>query len=336
LIVDISGVELPAARIQELAEVCEPGVTVIAIGDHNDVALYRDLIQAGVHDYIVKPVAPQALAEALELRPGQAGAPISHRLAKLVAFVGARGGVGTTTLAVNLAWYLANRQNRRVALLDLNLQRGDCVLALNVTPTAGLREALTNPSRLDLVFLERVMAVQGERLFVLSAEEPFDHEVQFTAEAVDKLIGLLRTQFHYVVVDVPDVIAAAHRRVLDIANLRVVVADRTLRSVRDTARLRLTLGEGDLQHRNLLVINRNGEGGRHAVKLHEMRGIVEMERDASSPSNRTCSAPPPAPAGSRRNGAAALSKPSPHWPASCPAARPSGAAGGGSLNEIRQ
>lgn len=277
LIVDISGVELPAARIQELAEVCEPGVTVIAIGDHNDVALYRDLIQAGVHDYIVKPVAPQALAEALELRPGQAGAPISHRLAKLVAFVGARGGVGTTTLALNLAWYLANRQNRRVALLDLNLQRGDCALALNVTPTAGLREALTNPSRLDLVFLERVMAVQGERLFVLSAEEPFDHEVQFTAEAVDKLIGLLRTQFHYVVVDVPDVIAAAHRRVLDIANLRVVVADRTLRSVRDTARLRLTLGEGDLQHRNLLVINRNGEGGRHAVKLHEMRGIVEME-----------------------------------------------------------
>src|SRR5438270_922489 len=68
-----------------------------------------------------------------------------------------RGGVGTTTVAVNLAWYLANRQNRRVALLDLNLQRGDCALALNVTPTAGLREALTNPTRLDLVFLERVM-----------------------------------------------------------------------------------------------------------------------------------------------------------------------------------
>jgi len=90
LIVDISGVEMAAARIQELAEVCEPGVTVIAIGDHNDVALYRDLVHAGVHDYLVKPISPQALAEALELRPGQAGAPISHRLAKLVALVGAR------------------------------------------------------------------------------------------------------------------------------------------------------------------------------------------------------------------------------------------------------
>jgi pilus assembly protein CpaE len=234
-------------------------------------------MHAGVHDYIVKPVAPQALAEALDLRPGQAGAPISHRLAKLVALVGARGGVGTTTVAVNLAWYLANRQNRRVALLDLNLQRGDCALALNVTPTAGLREALTNPTRLDLVFLERVMAVQGDRLFVLSAEEPFDHEVKFTGDAVDKLVGLLRTQFHYVIVDVPDLIAEPNRRVLDLANLRVVVADRTLRSVRDTARLRLALGDGDLQHRNVLVVNRNGEGGRHAVKLHEMRGIVEME-----------------------------------------------------------
>jgi len=146
-----------------------------------------------------------------------------------------------------------------------------------VTPTAGLREALTNPSRLDLVFLERVMAVQGERLFVLSVEEPFDHQVTFTSDAVDRLVGLLRTQFHYVVVDVPDLIAEANRRVIDIANLRVVVADRTLRSVRDTARLRMALGEGDLQHRNVLVINRNGEGGRHAVKLHELRGIVEME-----------------------------------------------------------
>ena len=146
-----------------------------------------------------------------------------------------------------------------------------------MTPTAGLREALTNPSRLDLVFLERVMAVQGERLFVLSVEEPFDHQVTFTSDAVDRLVGLLRTQFHYVVVDVPDLIAEANRRVIDIANLRVVVADRTLRSVRDTARLRMALGEGDLQHRNVLVINRNGEGGRHAVKLHELRGIVEME-----------------------------------------------------------
>ena len=146
-----------------------------------------------------------------------------------------------------------------------------------MTPTAGLREALTNPTRLDLVFLERVMAVQGDRLFVLSAEEPFDHEVKFTGDAVDKLVGLLRTQFHYVIVDVPDLIAEPNRRVLDLANLRVVVADRTLRSVRDTARLRLALGDGDLQHRNVLVVNRNGEGGRHAVKLHEMRGIVEME-----------------------------------------------------------
>ena len=62
LIVDISGVEMPAARMQELAEVCEPGVTVIAIGDHNDVAVYRDLVHAGVHDYLVKPISPQALA----------------------------------------------------------------------------------------------------------------------------------------------------------------------------------------------------------------------------------------------------------------------------------
>ena len=261
IIVDISGSDMPASQVHNLAELCEPGVTVIAIGDRNDVGLYRDLVQAGVSEYIVKPVTVQLLAKALSSTPTVAeGSPISWKLGKMVAVVGARGGVGATTLVMNLAWYLANRQNRRVLLLDLDLQNGDCALALNLKPTPGLREALVNPVRIDSVF-------------VLSAEEPLRADAEFTAEAVETLVAVLRTQFHYIIADVPRIPAAPYRQALDIADVRVIVADQTLRSVRDTVRLRDALGKRDPASSDFLVVNRSGEGGCQAVTLEEMAKV---------------------------------------------------------------
>ena len=274
IIVDISGSDMPASQVHDLAELCEPGVTVIAIGDRNDVGLYRDLVQAGVSEYIVKPVTVQLLAKALSSTPTVAeGSPISWKLGKMVAVVGARGGVGATTLVMNLAWYLANRQNRRVLLLDLDLQNGDCALALNLKPTPGLREALVNPVRIDSVFIERTVTILGDRLFVLSAEEPLRADAEFTAEAVKTLVGVLRTQFHYIIADVPRIPAAPYRQALDIADVRVIVADQTLRSVRDTVRLRDALGERDPASSDFLVVNRSGEGGCQAVTLAEMAKV---------------------------------------------------------------
>jgi pilus assembly protein CpaE len=257
-----------------LPSLCEPGVTVIAIGDKNDIGLYRDLVHAGVSDYIVKPLTAQLLAKALigATASGE-GSPISRKLGKVVAVVGSRGGVGATTLAVHLALHLANQQSRRVVLLDLDLHTGDCALALNLKPTPGLREALANPLRIDSVFLDRTMAIHGDRLFVLSAEEPLRVDAEFTAEAVDKLVGVLRTQFHYIVADVPRILGSPYWQALDTADLRIIVADRTLRSVRDTVRLREAFNTGRAEHSNMLVVNRSGEGGRRAMTLAEMTKV---------------------------------------------------------------
>jgi pilus assembly protein CpaE len=274
IIVDISGVDMPASQIHDLAELCEPGVTVVAIGDRNEVALYRDLKQAGVSEYIVKPITAPLLAKALSPMPAAAEAsPINRKLGSMVGVVGARGGVGATTLAIHLGWYLAHRQSRRVMLLDLDLQTGDCALALNLKPTPGLREALANPLRIDSVFLERAAAIHSERLFVLSAEEPLRADAEFSPEAVETLVGALRMQFHYIIADVPRIPAAPYRQALDMADLRVIVADQTLRSARDAVRLRNALGTYDGVHRNLLVINRSGEGGRQAMTLAEMAKV---------------------------------------------------------------
>jgi pilus assembly protein CpaE len=277
LVVDISDVALPVSEVNHLANVCEPGVSVIVIGTRNEVGLYRDLLQAGVADYIVKPLTPHLVAKALNtIKNGADAAPISRKVGKLITFVGARGGVGTSTLAVNLSWHLANRLGRRVALLDLDLHNGVCSLMLNLPPSSGLRDALENPLRVDSLFLERTMTLSGERLFVLGSQEPLEDELQFSAPAINRLVEVLREQFHYVVVDVPRLPSAVSRRVLEIADTRAIVVDQTLQAIRDAARLGRLPGLDGSERRDLIVVNRKGEAGRHAVRVEEVAGALEQ------------------------------------------------------------
>ena len=117
------------------------------------------------------------------------------------------------------------------------------------------------------------MAVHGERLFVLSAEEPLRADPDLTTEAVETLIRVLRTQYHYIIVDVPRIPAAPYRQALDTADVRVVVADQTLRSVRDTVRLCDRRGVRLAIRSDLIVLNRAGEGGPRAMTLEDMTKV---------------------------------------------------------------
>jgi pilus assembly protein CpaE len=291
LIVDISGIDLPLSQIHMLAEVCEPGTNVVAIGDHNDVSLYRDLVDAGVSNYIVKPLTRELLTRALtpKANSGEMGrAARSVKLGKMVSFVGARGGVGTTTLACNLAWHLANRQSRRVALVDLDLQNGDCALLFNITTAPGLRDALANPLRLDPLLLDRIMTQHGERLFMLGSEEPLHENVQITATAIDTLFSVLRSQFHYVIVDVPRIPAPAFRRALEIADRRIIVVDQTMRAMRDAVRLTKMFGDSEIpgaehsaEHRNIFIVNRVGE--HHALSLKDVHKVLQVQATSTVP-----------------------------------------------------
>ena len=288
LLVDISGVDLPLSKIHTLAEVCEPGTNVVALGDQNDVGLYHDLIDAGVSNYIVKPLTRELLTKTLAPKTNGSGeiGRASLKLGKMVSFIGARGGVGTTTLAANLAWHLANRQSRRVALVDLDLQHGDCHLLLNIAATPGLRDALVNPLRLDALLLDRLMTQHGERLFVLGGEEPLHEHVQFNTSAIDTLFSVLRSQFHYVIVDVPRIPAPGYRRALEIADRRIIVVDPTMRAMRDAVRLaKMFDGGGDpsAERRSAFIVNRVGEAGRHGLSLVEINRTLQARPTSMVP-----------------------------------------------------
>ncbi len=273
LIVDISGADMPLSQVHTLADVCEPGTDVVALGDRDSVGLYRDLIEAGVSNYIVKPLTRDLLTKLLA--PKTANVPkVSLKLGKVVAFTGARGGVGTTTLAANLAWNLANRQGRRVALVDLDLQSGDCALLFNIENTPGFRDALANPLRLDHLLLDRIMTRVGERLSVLGSEEPLEANIQVTAAATDTLFAALRTQFHYIIVDVPRISAPAYRRALEMADRRVIVVDQTMRSMRDAVRLAGLFDDAD--PRNVFVVNRVGETGTAGLTLKSVETVLQV------------------------------------------------------------
>lgn len=286
LLVDLTGAELPATEIHRLSEVCEPHTMVVAIGERNDVGVYRDLVQAGVIDYLVKPMTRTLLHNVLQPMFQGAEEPqtnFSQKVGKVVAVLGARGGVGATTIATNLAWYLSHRRSSRVALVDLDLVHGDGALLLDIKPVAGVREVLENPQRIDPLFLDRVMTRFGDRLFVLAAEERVDQRVNIAPKALDTLLPLLRQQFHYVVLDLPRTEVELRQAAMEQAHMRLLVTDQTIRSIRDTHRFRPMLDNPKSGQRNLLIVNRVGEQSAGAIDLNAIGKAAGVSVDAKVP-----------------------------------------------------
>jgi pilus assembly protein CpaE len=285
LIVDISGAEMPVSAVQRLAEVCEPGVALAVVGDRNDVGLYRDLVHAGVNEYIVKPMNRSLVQTTIDLLMGNGAAPsvpMSQKLGRVVSVVGTRGGVGATTIAANVAWMLANTDKRRVALIDLDFSFGDCALMLDVKQGGTLCDVLEHPERIDELLLKRAMILCGERLSLLMSEEQLGTARKINVQAFAPLFDLLRQEFHYVIVDVP-----RHSeflgRMMELSNTRMIVTDQTLRGIRDTVRLRPYFDIPIAGQRNLVILNRAGEGGKEHFDLAAISEAMGLPIDATVP-----------------------------------------------------
>ncbi len=261
LLVDLSGVALKVGAMERLAEVCDPDVSVMALGDSNDIALYRGLQSLGVAEYFYKPLPADQLGQALaSLARGANGTGPRARAGKVVAVAGVRGGAGATTLAINLAHRLA-AEGRRVALVDLDLSGGTVALGLDLKPAAALREALEAPERLDDLFLERAVVSAGDRLDVLAAEEGPGHAPEPRPDAVAALLHRLARRYHYVVADLPRGALAAP--ILALAGARLLVSDPSLAGARDALRLSQALGAATP---TLVALNRAGQPGGLSVQ----------------------------------------------------------------------
>jgi len=256
LIVDITDAAKPLNALLPIVAAFIDDTKVVAIGAINDIEFYREVIDAGVAEYLVKPITGKALTAAIQriVAPTSAANEDRH----VIGVIGARGGVGATLVSVNIAWLLAQDYNKSTTLIDLDLWHGTVALALDIEPTRGLREALEHPTRIDSLFISSACAKLGERMHVMASEEAVDDDVHFEAGAITLLIDQVRRQSDYIVVDVPRSSPRARTRVMNSATDLVIVTDLTLASLRDVLRIQQQITQLAPNSRVLVVANRFG------------------------------------------------------------------------------
>jgi pilus assembly protein CpaE len=270
LFVDVEG--LPIEEVEAgITEISRLGSAVIALGSINDVNYFRRIMRAGARDYLIKPVDAEMLGEALaRLEQPSDGL---HAQGRLAAFVGARGGVGSTTLAINAAWILADKLSRRTGLVDMDLYAGNIALALDIEPTRGLREAFDDPERVDEVFLQNAMASFGKYLHVLATEESFDDAVRMSDDKVLRLADTMRANFDMTILDIPRHFVMREPALFSKLNDVVIVSELTLQSLRDVNRLTKLLSARNRQMRIHVVANR--ATGKPDVTLKEFEAGID-------------------------------------------------------------
>lgn len=257
LFIDVTGIDRVLDAVQALSDVCEPQLQVVVIGATNDVGLYRALIRMGVADYLFKPMTAELLEAVIWRLMSGTEREGQGRLGKLVAVSGARGGAGASSIAANVASYLADKASRRVCLLDLDVTTGAQAMLLGTRPNAGLAEALEVPGRVDDLFLERATISVSPRLDLLASEMPAGRVPVITSEAAEALLGRLQRNYHYVVMDIPIAVRELCAPLLAAVHAQLLVTEATLLGARD-AGTRLNVGGGQ---RIVLVHNKAGRPG---------------------------------------------------------------------------
>ncbi len=288
LLVDLSDTPDPASEIHNLAEVCEPGTIVIAVGSVNDVRLYRSLLANGLHDYLLKPINADQLRDTIAQARTIIHAPRAMENAPekatcSVAIVGVRGGVGASTIAASLGWLMAERLDRTTALLDLDVHFGTAALALDLEPGRGLVDAIDNPSRIDGLFLERAMVKASEKLAILSAEAPISAPILTDGQAFAQLQDEMRLNFETTIVDLPRGMMIQQPMLVGSAQTIVLVTELTLAAARDTIRLLSWAKTHAPQATVLTIANRVQPPGQCEIAQSDFEGSIERPIDFVMP-----------------------------------------------------
>ena len=286
LVIDLSESPDPLEDIRRLALVCDSDTRVIAIGSVNDISLYRALVDIGVDDYLLKPLTLEDLSAAIA-RTNEAPpvAPVvsEEREGRLTTVIGARGGAGATSIAVNAAWQIANEQDLRVALVDLDLYFGTVALSLDIEPGRGFGEAISSPNRIDGLFMERAMIRTTDNLFVLGSERTLDQVPHLGPDAIDPLLARLRSDFDCIIVDLPRRTAVTVPGLIVASESVVLVSDLSLAGMRDTLRLIEFIRSVAPQTKIRLVANRVGQTKKGEMAKDEFERHIEHEITVAIP-----------------------------------------------------
>jgi pilus assembly protein CpaE len=267
--------------LDELAGVCDAGTRVVVIGSAHDTAPYRELVRRGVSDYIIGPVQPLDVVRAL---CGLYSASEEVAVGRVIAVVGAKGGVGASTVAHNVAWAIARDLALDSVVIDLDLAFGTAGLDFNQDPVQGIANAISQPERPDTAFMERLLSKCTDRLSLLAAPATLDQVYDFGADAFDAIFDTLRMTTPCIVLDVPHQWSAWTKRALIGADDILVVAEPDLANMRNAKNMLNVLKAARPNDRPpLYCLNQVGMHKRPEIAVREFAKAIESQPIAAIP-----------------------------------------------------
>jgi pilus assembly protein CpaE len=219
------------AGLDELATVCDAGTRVVVIGSVNDAAPYRELVRRGVNDYVIGPVEPIDVVRSI---CSMFSATEAVNVGRIIAIVGAKGGVGASTVAHNVAWAIARDLALDSVVIDLDLAFGTAGLDYNKDPLQGIANAVFSAERPDTAFIDRLLAKCTDRLSLLAAPATLDRVYDFGEQAFDAIFDTLRMTTPCIVLDIPHQWSGWTKRALVGADDILIVAEPDLANLRNT------------------------------------------------------------------------------------------------------
>jgi pilus assembly protein CpaE len=264
--------------LDELAEYCDAGTKVIILGKVNDIVLYRQLIARGVSEYLVLPFSVVDFVGAVS---HLFKAPGAKPLGRILALVGAKGGVGSSTVAHNLAWHFAAELGMDTIIADLDLGFGTAGLDFNQDPPQGVAEAVFAPDRVDTTLVDRLLSKCGDHLHLLAAPAMLDRIYDFSETAFDSIVDAVRASAPWIVLDVPHGWTAWQRRMLVGADEVIVVAQPDLANLRNAKNILDNIRAArPHDHPPRLLLNNVGVPKRPEIPVSDFAKTIEMEPTA--------------------------------------------------------
>jgi pilus assembly protein CpaE len=254
-----------------------PQMPILAVSGRGDGQSILQALRSGAKEFLTAPVVLEELLTALNrlhrvrnVLDGNCSNGTARGEAMVVTILGTRGGVGCTSLAVNLGCTLASNPQTSVALVDLDLALGDADVALDLIPDYTLADVASNIERLDMTFLRRSLCKHSSGLSLLPHPVQMEDATLIREEHLQRVIGLLRASYTHLILDLSKGFNPTDVTALSMADVILLITQLELTSLRNTVRVLLALGNNEsFADKIKVVLNRVGSEADISLKKAE-------------------------------------------------------------------
>jgi pilus assembly protein CpaE len=282
LIVDISDSELPLGDISKIKEHSAPNVSIVVVGTRNDVGMFRDLMEIGISDYLIKPLNSGLLTHAIDMASGSRK-KYAEKTGKMIQFISSVGGAGSTTAVANVGWILANRHFKRTLIMDTDFSYGTTNLMLDVKAENSYLDILESPDKIDDYFVETILKKCDQRLYYLGGLVDLLRGVSVDVPAFEALMDILKKQFNYLLIDSQRQIDDINKVCMSRADSFVIMIEMSVASAQNTMRMLEMLHTTQQSKKVVIVSNKVGLSSVGSLTKESFEKIIDRKIDYIMP-----------------------------------------------------